>query len=335
MPEPGRKTSKYRTLFSQAGLDVVLAALAADQHGVFALFQLTALGLSASAVRSRVATGRLYRVYPGVYALTPPSLLTIEGRYMAAVLACGPGAAVSHRSAAALRGLRRTERSGIDVTVPGRSCRRHAGIDIHRSTTLRPEDVTCVKAIPCTTIARTILDVAEVIKPRQLEAVFEQADQEGVLDLRALNEQVALSPTRVGASRVNKLIDEYEFGRGVTWSELERDFKAMIAPAGIPMPLINHFIVLDDGEEAIRRDFYWPEYRLIVETDGWRTHRTRAAVERDRRNDQRLTLAGFTVVRMTYRQIHREPARMVAIILELIDRASRSDPGSRVARERG
>jgi hypothetical protein len=321
--------SKYRTLFSQAGIDVVLAALAADQHGVFALFQLTALGLSASAVRSRVATGRLYRVYPGVYALTPPSLLTIEGRYMAAVLACGPGAALSHRSAAALRGLRRTERSGIDVTVPNRSCRRHAGIDVHRSTTLRPEDVTMVRGIPCTTVARTILDVAEVIKPRQLEAVFEQADQEEVLDLRALNEQVALSPTRVGASRVKKLIDEYEFGQGVTWSELERDFKAMIAPAGIPMPMINHFIVLSDGEEAIRRDFYWPECRLVIETDGWRVHRTRAAVERDRRNDQRLTMDGYLVVRMTYRQ----PARMVAIIMELMERRPRS--GSRVSPERG
>jgi hypothetical protein len=147
--------------------------------------------------------------------------------------------------------------------------------------------------IPCTTIARTILDVAEVIRPRQLEAVFEQADQEEVLDLRALKEQIALSPTRVGASRVKKLIDEYEFGQGVTWSDLERDFKAMIAPAAIPMPLINHFIVLSDGEQAIRRDFYWPEYGLVVETDGWRTHRTRAAVERDRRNDQRLTLAGY------------------------------------------
>jgi Transcriptional regulator, AbiEi antitoxin/Protein of unknown function (DUF559) len=327
--------SKYRTLFSQAGMDVVLAALAADQHGVFALFQLTALGLSASAVRSRVATGRLYRVYPGVYALTPPSLLTIEGRYMAAVLACGPGAALSHRSAAALRGLRRTQRSGLDVTVPNRSCRRHAGLDVHRSTTLRPEDVTRVRGIPCTTIARTILDMAEVIQPRQLEAVFEQADQMELLDLRALGEQVALSPTRVGASRVKKLIDEYEFGLGVTWSDLERDFKAMIAPAAIPMPLINHFIVLSDGGEAIRRDFYWPEYGLVVETDGWRTHRTRAAVERDRRNDQRLTVAGYLVVRMTYRQIHREPARMVAIILKLMDRRGRSGAGSNVPHERG
>jgi hypothetical protein len=86
-----------------------------------------------------------------------------------------------------------------------------------------------------------------VVKPRQLEAVFEQADLEEVLDPRALNEQVALSPTRVGASRVKQLIDEYEFGWGVTWSQLEREFKAMIALAAIPMPLINHFIGLSDG----------------------------------------------------------------------------------------
>jgi Protein of unknown function (DUF559) len=333
MPEPGRKVSPSGTFLGQPRVDAALGRLAAGQNGVFELCQMVELGLSASGVRSRASRAQLYLVYPRVYSLVPPSLLTREGWFMAAVLACGPGAVLSHRSASALEGLRRTERSGIDVTVPGRSGRRHAGIDVHRSTTLRPEDVTRIKGIPCTTVARTILDVAEVIRPRQLEAVFEQADQEGVLDLRALNEQVARNPTRPGASRVKKLIDEYEFGQGVTWSELERDFKAMIAPAGIPMPLINHFIVLSDGDEAIRRDFYWPECRLVIETDGWRVHRTRAAVERDRRNDQRLTMAGYLVVRMTYRQIHREPARMVAIIMELMERRPRS--GSRVSPERG
>jgi hypothetical protein len=121
---------------------------------VIAQRQLVALGLSASAVRKRVAAGRLWPIHRGVYAVGHMALPP-RGRYMAAVLACGPGAALSHRSCADLRELRRSGRTLIDVTVPGRRGRGVAGIDAHTSTTLRDDDVELVDGIPCTTVART------------------------------------------------------------------------------------------------------------------------------------------------------------------------------------
>jgi predicted transcriptional regulator of viral defense system len=323
MPEAGRETSKYRRKLDHPRLDDALALLAAGQEGVFTIEQIADCGLSASAVWSRTQTGRLHLVHRRVYSLAPPSLLSREGRWLAAVLACGPGAVLSHRSAAALHGLRPTERSGIDVTVPHRRGRKHQGIDIHRSITLTPQDVTVVGNIPCTTIARSTLDVAELIRPRQLERLFEQAEQEEVLDFRALQDQIDRNPTRLGAARVQALMSEYQADMGATWSEVEADFKAMLKPTGVPMPQVNQFIVLDDGEEAIRADFHWPAHRVVVETDGWKFHRTRGAFERNRRNDQRLTVAGFRVVRMTHRQIKRQAGKMAGVIVRLLASAQR------------
>lgn len=114
------------------------------------LAQLAELGLSPRAAQKRVRAGRLHRVHRGVYSLVPPALLSVDGRYMAAVLACGPGAVLSHRSAADHHGLRPTARARIDVTVPGRIKRRVGGVDVHCSTTLVAADVTVVDGIPCT-----------------------------------------------------------------------------------------------------------------------------------------------------------------------------------------
>ncbi|MDQ6606936.1 MAG: DUF559 domain-containing protein [Actinomycetota bacterium] len=304
-------------------MDEALARLAAGQEGVFTIEQIADCGLTASAAWSRTQSGRLHLVHRRVYSLSPPSLLSREGRWLAAVLACGDGAVLSHRSAAALHGLRATERSGIDVTVPRRTSRSHQDIDIHRSTTLSARDVTIVRNIPCTTIARTTLDVAEVIRSGQLERMFEQAEQEEVLNFRALQDQIERNPTRLGAARVQALMDEYQAGMGATWSELEADFRAMLKPTGVPMPQVNQFIVLDDGEDAIRADFYWPAQRVVVETDGYKFHRARGAFERNRRNDQRLTVAGFRVVRMTHRQIKRQATKMAAVVVRLLA----TDPG--------
>ncbi len=297
---------------------MAIVAVAVSQQGVLAVDQIGELGLGLRAIQRRVDARRLHRMYRGVVSIVPPSLLPAQGWFMAAVLACGPAAVLSHRSAAALHELRPTDRSGIDVTVSGRSGRAHSGIDVHRSTTLAERDVTVVHGIPCTTIARTMLDVAEVIRERQLERMFEQAEQEEVLDFAALQEQIERNCTRAGAKRIRALMESYKAGTGVTWSELERDFKAMIEPAGIPMPLSNKFIWLPDGEPAIRADFYWPEQRAVVETDGWRTHRTWWAFQRDRRNDQRLIGADYRVTRLTHDQIHTEPKRLNALIWKML-----------------
>src|SRR5450759_5680981 len=134
MGEPGRETQPYLAFHGQVPGDAALTALAIEQHAVFALDQARALGLRAGAVRARVAALHLHRIHRGVYSLVPPRLLGRHGRWMAAVLACGPGAVLSHRSAAALLGLRATDRSMIDVTVPRRATRSHTGLDVHRST---------------------------------------------------------------------------------------------------------------------------------------------------------------------------------------------------------
>jgi hypothetical protein len=295
-----------------------LAALATVQHGVFALEQLLELGLTAGAIRKRAATGRLHRVYRGVYSLVPAELLDREARWMAAVLACGPGAVLSHRSAASLLELRPTDRARIDVTVPARSARDRPGIDLHRSTTLRPADVTRAQNIPCTTVARTQLDIAEVIHRRGVERAFDQAEILEVFDLRALEEQLERSPHRRGAPVVRAVLAEHYVGSTPTWSEFEERFLAFIGATGLPQPEVNHWIVLSDGGPAIRADFAWPADRVIVETDGRRTHRTRQAFERDRRNDLRLTVAQWRPVRVTWRRLNSEPGLIEASVRSLL-----------------
>jgi predicted transcriptional regulator of viral defense system len=140
--------------------DVAIARLAERQHGVVSLSQLNALGLGKAAVAKRAANGRLHRVHRGVYAVGH-GRLTLPGRWMAAVLACGQKAVLSHRSAAGLWSLRPDNRANTDVSLPSRSARSRPGIDVHRSVTLTPADRTVKDGIPCTTLARTLLDVVD------------------------------------------------------------------------------------------------------------------------------------------------------------------------------
>ena len=153
-------------------------AVATAQHCVLGLDQFRKHGLSARAVQLRAKRSRLHRIHHGVYSLVPRELLSRYGHWMAAVLACGPGAVLSHRTAAALHALRGTDRANIDVTVSTRSARRRDGIDLHRCTTLSPADVTVVNGIPCTSVARALLDLAAVLPRRPVERAFDQAEIE-------------------------------------------------------------------------------------------------------------------------------------------------------------
>jgi hypothetical protein len=313
----GQQTGIYGPLDTQHAL----AALASRQHGVFSLAQLKELGLSASAARKRAATGRLHRVYRGVYALAPAELLTRDGRFMAAVLACGPGAVLSHRSAAALHGLRATDRAGIDVTVPGRARRSYAGIDVHRSLTLTAADTTIVNGIPCTTIARTLLDLADVVPTRGVERACEQAEVLEVFDFGALQDQVHRNRYGHAAPRVREFLAQRQPGAAPTESDLEEGFLALVRAAGFSAPERQVYIAPDDGERAIRVDFAWRAERLALETDGRKYHRTHRAFETDRRRDQRLTLAGWRTVRVTWRQIKDTPAVVAQLVADLLAQA--------------
>jgi Protein of unknown function (DUF559) len=320
MPEAGRETQVETTFLDQALSDLSLA-----QHGVFALDQLRALGLTAPAVRSRQAAGRLHRIHHTVYSLVPRELLKREGLYMAAVLACGEGAVLSHRSAAALLELRDWGHTKIEVTVPRRSARRHDGIKVHRSTTLTDQDVTEVNNIPCTTVHRTLFDLAEVVTQRQLERSFDQAEISERLDLNAINDQLKRNPTRPGAKAVRDVLETHYIGKTPTWSENEEALLAITRELGIPDPDTNQFIVLDDGGPAIRVDFVWRDQRVIVEADSQKWHNTRQRFEQDRVRDQRLTAAGWTIIRTTWRQMKHRPHELRPLLLKLLA------PGSRAA----
>ena len=239
---------------------------------------------------------------------------------MAAVLAAGPGAALSHRSAADLAELRATDRRRIDVIVPREHAARIAGVAVHRSRTLTPADITTVDGIPCTTVARTLLDLAAVTPRRSTERAIEQAEVQGVLDYRATVAQLERNRSTRGAKRLRAALADHA-GDAPTESELEERFLALCRQAGLPLPERQVHINPDDGEPALRVDFAWRAQRLVVETDGGKYHRTRAKFESDRRKDQRLALAGWRVLRITWRQLIDEPARIVETIRKLLRQA--------------
>ncbi|MEA2456518.1 MAG: hypothetical protein QOI45_2780 [Thermoleophilaceae bacterium] len=285
--------------------DRAIGELAERQHGIVTLAQLQSVGLSKGAVAARVKAGRLYRVHRGVYAVGHRRL-TGHGRTMAAVLAYGSRAAASHRTAAGLQGLRADNRAGTDIALPLQSARSRPGVHAHATPTLRPRDVTTVSGIPCTTVARTLLDLADVVPRRQLERALEQAQIMRVFDLRALDEVLAHANGRRGAGILRGVLADLDDEPGLTESELEERFLALCRAAGLRKPEVNTWVKVDDGP-AIRADFLWRGARLIVETDGWGTHGTRQGFESDRRRDQRVRLAGWEPLRFTRRQLLREP----------------------------
>ncbi len=295
-----------------------LARLAISQHGVIRLEQLVGLGLSATAVRDRVAADGLHRVHHGVYATVPVQLLSREGRYMAAVLACGPGAALSHRSAGALLELVRTSAATFDVTVPTRNGRRRPGIRVHRASALAPADVALVDRVPCTAVARTLLDLAETLDRRALERAIDQAVILELFNLAALRDQIERNRTRPAAARLQSALAQHVPGSTPTWNEFEERFLALSRGAGLPDPEVQQWLDLGDGEPPIRPDFLWRPQRLIVETDGYQTHGTRTSFESDRRRDQRTIAAGWHTIRVTWRQIEREPQRLASLLLTVV-----------------
>jgi very-short-patch-repair endonuclease len=236
---------------------------------------------------------------------------------MAAVLACGPKAVLSHRDAGALWGLRPSGRPRIDVCVPRRSGRPRPRIDVHVSGTLRPRDITVREGIPCTSVARTLLDLGDVVDRRGVERAVEQAEVLGVFDLRGLEEVLGRAGPRCGAGVLRAVMARWS-ATGLTASELEERFLVLCRTAALPQPAVNAWLAVDDG--TIRVDFLWRSERLVAETDGLAFHRTPEAFERDRVRDQRLALTGFRVVRFTWRQVTREPETVAATIGALLGR---------------
>jgi very-short-patch-repair endonuclease len=290
-------------------IDTLIARLAARQHGVVALWQLTALGISTSGVSRRVADGRLRRIHRGVYAVGP---LDRRGYWMAAVLACGEGALLSHRDAAMLWNLRPANRTTIDVTAPGARGRRRSRITVHGAARLHPDDRAEVEGIPVTSLPRTLLDLAEVTSAQQLRRAYEAAERHGFLNIRALNELVARSNGRRGLPDLRALLD-YDPAHAVgSKSDLESQFLDLVREAGLPLPQLNVLVA------GFMVDAYWPRGRLVVELQSWEHHGHRQAFERDNERLGRLQVAGYSVLPLTYRHLRDQPDWVVRTIAGLL-----------------
>jgi very-short-patch-repair endonuclease len=245
--------------------------------------------MSTRGISDWVQSGRLHRLYRGVYAYGHDRL-RLEGRWLAAVYACGSGAVLSHRDAAQLWELRQSNASLIDVTVPARAGRRkRPGIRIHRSGRLAPEEVTERSGIPVTTVARTLLDLADVLDRQALRRAVTEAEYTGRLDHDSLIAVVQSNPGRRG----EQVMEAVEGKRHRTRSPLEDRFLRLLERHGVEEPQSAVWI---EGYEV---DFVWPKVNLVVELDGLTAHATRAAVRRDRQRDRVLWRAGMRTIRLT------------------------------------
>ena len=297
-------------------LDARVSELAAAQHGVVSAAQQYAIGLTRGQVQFRLATGRLHVVERGVYAVGH-RLLTREGRWMAAVLSCGEGAVLSHRAAAAHWGILPPASGAIDVTVPRRGGRRpRERVAVHRVRSLSADERIVHDRIPVTIVARTLLDLASGSRRRTIERAVEESERRRLFDLAAIETVLERHPRRPGAPLLRAVIAGYRDRHVLTREELERRFMALCEEHGLPRPEVNALL----GPYEV--DVFWEVARLIVECDGWETHGTRAAFERDRERDAWLTASGYRVVRFTWRRIVSEPDEVAGLLRGLLARAS-------------
>jgi very-short-patch-repair endonuclease len=297
--------------------DAPLANLAAVQHGVVATWQLLALGYSYHAISRRVANGRLHRLYRGVYAVGH-TRLSVKGRWMAAVLACGPDALLSHHAAAGLHDLQRPPGGRLDVTCASRH--EVAGVRCHVVRVLHPDDRAQIDGIPVTNLARTLGDLAGVVSEQRLRSMLEEVERRGLLDGRLLEAQLQRGNGRRGVAALRRALRAVCGQPRWTQSGLERAFLELIREAQLPEPQTN---VIVDGELV---DAFWPEHNLIVEVDGWPYHRTKRSFEDDRRRDTKHTLAGRRSIRITGTRIEDEPHTVQRDLSVLLERGrGRSD----------
>jgi very-short-patch-repair endonuclease len=290
--------------------ELQIARIAARQHGVVTRAQLIDAGISPSAIHRRVERLRLVVVQSGVYQVGP--LAAPHGREMAAVLACGPTSAVSHTSAASLWRLLPVDAAApVHVTIGGSDRGHRPGIEPHRARTLPADEVARWRGIRLTTPARTLIDIAACVGECDLERALARAARRGLADQDVLA-LVNRRPRRPGAAILRALLAGEA---ALTRSEAEVRFRALIARAQLPDPELNARIM---GYEV---DALWRDRRIVVEVDGFAFHRSRASFESDRNRDAVLTAAGFTVTRITWRQLEREPEAVVARLAVALTRS--------------
>jgi len=313
MPELCGSTGLTDQLIRRVPLDREIVTLAARQHGVVARRQLAELGVSETVMRDRLRRGLLVPLHRGVYAVGHRRLRR-EGFWLAAVLAMGPDAALSHRDAAALHELRPANRERVELTTAA-DRRGTRQIAVYPRRRLDPLDVTVVNAIPVTSVARTLVDLAEVLPAARLGLVVSEAERRGVFDLNAVEAALARTRNRPGGGRttLRAVLEEHRRrGAQLIRSELEERFAALVAAAGLPRPQTNRWI----GDFEV--DAVWPERRLAVELDGWAHHRDRTTFERDRIKANALAGKGWRVLRYTHDAVVRRPAEVAAELTAML-----------------
>jgi very-short-patch-repair endonuclease len=295
--------------------DETLARLAAAQYGVVARRQLLAADTSSSMIDRRVVSGHLVPLHRGVYAVGHDRL-TRYGHWMAAVLAAGSGAVLSHRDAAALHGLRPPgSHRRTHVTTPARAGSTPK-LQLHRTTVLdRRRDVTVIAGIPATSVARTLVDLAGVVSQDHLAKALEEAERQRIIDVSAIDDVLRRTSRRHGrghaaitAALERLATTAVQFTR----SPLEDALLPLLDAHGLPRPATNMWI----GDMEV--DACWPDHRVVAELDGWGVHSTREAFVRDRVRANELQTNGWLVLRFTHGQVVREPdsvARTIGLAL--------------------
>jgi very-short-patch-repair endonuclease len=292
-----------------------LGTIAAQQEGIVTTGQLRAAGLSDEVISRWVRDGRLHPVFRTVFVLGPPTLGP-RARMRAAALAC-PGAVISHRSAGALLGLRKVAPVVIDLIPAEQRGRQIDGIKAHRVPYPERSEMRTAYGIPCTTVARTIVDLAGTNGIEKLREAVEMAATAKKLDIAAIEAVLASGPRRRGAPALRIVLDEWrpvaETARHSTVRSLfEAKLLPLIAAAGLPTPRINARVRTE--ERVLEVDLLWPEQRLVVEADSRRHHAIEVAFERDHRRTRELIAADYEVLRVSWREAEREPDAVLAVL---------------------
>jgi hypothetical protein len=306
-------------------LDRALAALALEQWGAVAHYQLLTLGFSADAITYRIETGRLHRVHVGVYAVGYAHL-NRNGRWMAAVLAYGPMAVLSHFDAAVLWELIRSSGSRIHVTADRYTRNARPGLVLHRPRRWEPEDHTVCERIPVTTVERSIIDLAALLSEERLARAWDTAVRRGLLDIKKVEAILERSNGRRGLKKVERLLTATRPILDTSRTDLERrGYMLFYNAPDLPNPQVNLWI----PEVAAEIDLTWPEHRVAVELDHEEWHaKTRAQRERDNARDARLQIAGWKVLRVSDHRLRNDPEGILDDVRDLL-RAQRWEGGQR------
>lgn len=318
MPDETVSGPDIRGLRRSRPIDTEVAHLAEAQHGVVARWQLMDIGMTERAIEHRIATGRLHLVGKGVYAVGH-RCLSREGRWLTAVLSSGPSAVLSHRSAAALWGIRSSAGGPVDITLPSKSTSSRR---VRRHHSLLPADeVGEHEGIPVTSVPRTTLDLAARASIDEVESVIREAEYRQLYDRLSLPDLLDRYPGRRGVQRVRTALERIEaLPPGRPRSPLEERFLPFLRRHGLPRPRLNDWIVV--GTHRFQVDCHWEGTGQIVELDSWQAHGTRTAFRSDRTRDRILRVSGYAVTRISWAQLDDEPEAVARDLRALLYKRS-------------